>query len=48
MIKPMKLLFEDYENIAKKINLDLDLRPQNLPKEKYFKYAKFMKIYLNN
>lgn len=38
--KPMKLLFEDYENIAKKINLDLDLRPQNLPKEKYFQICK--------
>ena len=35
--KPMKTLFNNYENIAKKLNLNLDLRPQNLDFETYFK-----------
>ena len=35
--KPMKILFKDYENVAKKLNINLNLRPQNLDFETYFK-----------
>ncbi len=38
MIKhPLKLLFENFEEIAKKLNLDLNLRPQNLSNTTYYK-----------
>ena len=33
--KPMKQLFINYEKIGKELKLDLNLRPQNLPVEKY-------------
>ena len=33
--KPMKQLFVNYEVVAKKLNIDLSLRPQNLSKNKY-------------
>ena len=39
--KPMKQLFKDYEYIAKKLNIDLRLRPQNLPVKKYIEISKF-------
>ena len=29
----MKLLFNDYQIIAKKLNIDLSLRPQNISKK---------------
>ena len=38
--KPMKQLFSDYENVALKLNLDLNLRPQNLPVNKYIDICK--------
>ncbi len=38
--KPMKQLFSDYENVALKLNLDLNLRPQNLPINKYIDICK--------
>ena len=37
----MKQLFKDYEYIAKKLNIDLRLRPQNLPVKKYIEISKF-------
>ena len=41
MIKnPLKQLFPDIFDISKKLNLDLSLRPQNLPIETYFKLTK--------
>ena len=38
--KPMKQLFSDYENVALRLNLDLNLRPQNLPVNKYIDICK--------
>ncbi len=38
--KPMKLLFKDFEIIAKKLNLDLNLRPQNISKNKFLDVCK--------
>ena len=38
--KPFKKLFKNYEEISKKLNLDLNLRPQNLSLENYCKIAK--------
>ena len=38
--KPMKQLFTDYQIIAKKLNLDLNLRPQNISKEQYLEICK--------
>lgn len=35
--KPLKILFKNYEEISKKLNLDLDLRPQNLDSVTYYK-----------
>tara|TARA_Y100000590_G_C15572118_1_gene959002 strand:+ start:86 stop:877 length:792 start_codon:yes stop_codon:yes gene_type:complete len=35
--KPMKILFKDFEIVAKKLSLNLNLRPQNLDNETYFK-----------
>ena len=35
--KPLKMLFKNYEEISKKLNLDLDLRPQNLDSVTYYK-----------
>ena len=31
--KPMKQFFKNYEEIAKKLNIDLNLRPQNISKK---------------
>ena len=35
--KPLKTLFENYEEVSKKLNLDLDLRPQNLDHITYYR-----------
>ena len=41
MIKnPMKQLFENYEEVAINLNLDLNLRPQNLSLNKYLDICK--------
>ena len=39
--KPMKQLFENYEDVAKKLNLNLNLRPQNISKNKFIEICKF-------
>ena len=39
--KPMRQLFKNFESIANKLNVDLNLRPQNLSKYKYFEICKF-------
>ena len=41
--KPMKLLFNDIENIANKLELDLNVRPQNISKNKYLEICNFYK-----
>ena len=38
--KPMRQLFHNYEEIAKKLNIDLNLRPQNISTENYLKICK--------
>ena len=38
--KPMKQFLMIYENIAKKLNIDLNLRPQNISKNKYLEICK--------
>ena len=35
--KPLNILFKDIVSLQKKLNLDLNLRPQNLEPETYFK-----------
>ena len=43
MIKqPMKFLFNNFEEIAKELSIDLSLRPQNLD---YLTYYKICKLY---
>ena len=39
--KPMQLLFKNYEEVSNKLNLDLKLRPQNIPVKKYIEICKF-------
>ena len=38
--KPMKQLFKNYEITSKILNLDLKLRPQNIPVDKYLEICK--------
>ena len=38
--KPMKQFFKNFEKIAKKLNIDLNLRPQNLSVKKYLEICK--------
>ena len=38
--KPMKQLFANYGVVAKKLDIDLNLRPQNLSKNKYLEICK--------
>ena len=38
--KPMIQLFKNYEEISEKLNLDLNLRPQNISKDKYIEICK--------
>jgi len=45
--KPLKILFKNFEDVAKTLSLDLNLRPQNLSKLSYYKicsnYEKLVK-----
>ncbi len=38
--KPMKQIFLNYKEVARNLNLDLNLRPQNISKEKYLEICK--------
>ncbi len=38
--KPMRQLFNDYEEIAQKLEIDLNLRPQNITMKKYLEICK--------
>ena len=38
--KPFKQIFEDPDQIANKLNINLNLRPQNLPPDMYYKITK--------
>ena len=43
--KPMKQIFKNYEDIAKQLNISLNLRPHNISKDRYLEicqlYEKF-------
>jgi len=39
--KPMKLLFKNYEEVAKKLEIKLNLRPQNISKDKFIEICKY-------
>ena len=39
--KPMKFLFKNFEDVAKELSIDLNLRPQNLDILTYFKICKY-------
>tara|TARA_A100001011_G_C14283093_1_gene832410 strand:+ start:1375 stop:2166 length:792 start_codon:yes stop_codon:yes gene_type:complete len=45
--KPLKFLFRDYEEISKKLSLDLSLRPQNLDKLIYYKICEIYEKLIN-
>ena len=36
----MKFLFDDFEGIAKKLDINLNLRPQNISKNKYLEICR--------
>ena len=38
--KPFNKIFQNAKKISEKLNIDLDLRPQNLEPEIYFKLVK--------
>ena len=37
----MKQLFPNFEEVAKMLDLDLNLRPQNISKNKYIEISKY-------
>ena len=39
--KPLRFLFKNYQDIAKRLGLDLNLRPQNLDNDTYYQISKF-------
>ena len=39
--KPMKILFSKPEEVAEKLNIDLNFRPQNLSEKEYFEICKY-------
>ena len=44
----MKLLFKNYEKISKEINLDLNLRPQNISVNKFLEICKIYEDQFSN
>ena len=42
--KPMKQLFTEFEKVAKDLDLDLNLRPQNLSKNQYLDICKIYDV----
>ena len=45
--KPLKFLFKDFDDISKKLSLNLNLRPQNLNKDTYFKICEIYEKSIN-
>ena len=45
--KPLKFLFENFEDISKKLSLDLSLRPQNLNNDTYYKICEIYEKLIN-
>ncbi len=46
--KPLKFLFKDFEEVSKKLSLDLNLRPQNLDHKTYYKICELYENQLIN
>ena len=45
--KPLNILFKNSEEIVKKLNLNLSLRPQNISNDTYFKICEFYEKLIN-
>ncbi len=45
--KPMKFLFKDFEEVSKKLSIDLSLRPQNIDRLTYYKICKLYEASIN-
>ena len=45
--KPLKFLFKDFNNVAKKLDLDLNVRPQNLNNLTYYKICEIYESLIN-
>ena len=45
--KPLKFLFKNFEDISKKLSLDLSLRPQNLNNDTYYKICEIYEKLIN-
>ena len=45
--KPLNILFKNFDEVAKQLELDLNLRPQNLPKETFFKICELYEKLIN-
>ena len=45
--KPLKFLFNNFEQISKKLSIELKLRPQNLDHQTYYKICEFYETSLN-
>ena len=45
--KPLKFLFNNFEDISDKLSLDLRLRPQNIEKQTYYKLCRMYESLIN-
>ncbi len=45
--KPLKFLFNNFEDISDKLSLDLRLRPQNIEKQTYYKLCRIYESLIN-
>ena len=45
--KPLKFLFKNFHDLENKLNLDLNLRPQNLDDITYYKISKIYESSIN-
>ena len=45
--KPMSFLFKDFEEVSKKLSIDLSLRPQNIDCLTYYKICKLYEASIN-
>ena len=45
--KPLKFLFKNLQDIERELNLDLNLRPQNLDYVAYYKISKMYEASIN-
>ena len=44
--KPLKFLFNNFEEVSKKLSIDLKLRPQNLDHNTYYKICELYELEL--